>query len=502
MLSRIDLSKKISKKEYKTRFSQLQIKIGKIQREAKTLGVPVVIVFEGWDAAGKGTLINNLILPLDPRGFNVHPISKPNEEESMRPFLWRFWTKTPENGRIAIFDRSWYGKVLVEFIDDKSDSLELERCYQDIRSFERQLSDGGNVMIKFFLHITKKEQKRRFKKLRSNPALSWKVTKEDKKHHKQYDKYLILTERMIEETDTDYAPWTVIESHDRRFAVIKMFETVIHFLEEKINAVKSKKSGTQDSTTKEAVTSSLEDSSLNCSILDKIDLNIYIEKEKYKKSLKKYQKKIRDLEHQIYIHRIPVIITYEGSDAAGKGGNIRRLTQNMDPRGYEVIPIAAPIPYEKRHHYLWRFWNHLPKAGHITIFDRTWYGRVLVERIEGFCTRIEWKRAYREINEMEKHLTEFGTIVIKFWLQIDKDEQLRRFKEREKIEYKNWKITEEDWRNREKWDEYREAVDEMLLRTGTTNAPWTIIESNSKYYARIKVLKTVCERIEIALKKR
>jgi polyphosphate kinase 2 (PPK2 family) len=197
--------------------------------------------------------------------------------------------------------------------------------------------------------------------------------------------------------------------------------------------------------------------------------------------------------------RIPVVIAYEGWDAAGKGGNIRRLTEHLDPRGYEVVPIAAPNDIELAHHYLWRFWREVPKAGHITIFDRTWYGRVLVERVEGFCTVTDWRRAYREINEMERHLTAFGTVLCKFWLQIDRKEQLRRFREREAIAYKKWKITDEDWRNRRKWKAYQAAVEEMLARTSTPHAPWTIVESNCKWYARIKVLDTVIDAIKKAL---
>ena len=217
--------------------------------------------------------------------------------------------------------------------------------------------------------------------------------------------------------------------------------------------------------------------------------------EEYATRLKKAQAMLPELEHEIYLRRVPVVIAYEGWDAAGKGGNIRRLTQNLDPRGYEVVPVAAPNDVEKAHHYLWRFWAQMPKAGHIAIFDRSWYGRVLVERVEGFCTEAEWRRAYREINGMEQHLVNFGAVLLKFWLHIDPDEQLRRFREREGMAHKQWKITEEDWRNREKMDQYREAVEEMLHRTTTPYAPWTIVESNCKRYARVKVLETVCEVI-------
>ncbi|MBM4035346.1 MAG: phosphate--AMP phosphotransferase, partial [Planctomycetes bacterium] len=239
---------------------------------------------------------------------------------------------------------------------------------------------------------------------------------------------------------------------------------------------------------------------LKASILDGVDMSPELDAAAYRKRLKAGQERVRELEYGIYRRRVPVVIVFEGWDAAGKGGNIKRLTQNLDPRGYTVIPISAPNDAEKAHHYLWRFWTQMPKAGHIAIFDRSWYGRLMVERVEGFCSEAEWKRAYREINDMEQHLAHFGTVLLKFWLQVSKDEQLRRFKERQRLVHKQWKITDEDWRNREKWDLYKAAVEEMLFRTSTPYAPWTIVEANCKWFARIKVLDTVIAAIEQRLK--
>ena len=507
MLEQIDLSKQIDKEEYKSILPDLEWRLGALQREARELDIPVVIVFEGWDAAGKGTLINRLIQTFDPRGCVVHPINAPNEEEAFRPFLWRFWVKTPPAGKIAVFDRSWYGRVLVGRVDKLVKKREWKRAYEEIRTFERQLTAGGALMLKFFLHISKKEQKKRFKKLESSSVTEWKVTKEDWKHHKQYETYLEATEEMLAETDTGFAPWTVIEAHDKRFSTLKTFKAVIDRLEHAIERRKYAQQKDETATSQkkppkeqpEDQTESEAFHALNSSILDKIDLSIALERDEYRKKLKGCQQRIFELEHEIYVKRMPVVILYEGWDAAGKGGNIRRLTQSMDPRGYEVIPVAAPNDVEKAHHYLWRFWKAFPKAGHITIFDRSWYGRVMVERIEGFCSEQEWRRAYREINEMEEQLVNFGTVLIKFWLHIDKDEQLQRFEARRQTPHKQWKITDEDWRNREKWDQYKLAVDEMLFRTSTAGAPWTIVEANSKYYARIKVLETVIASIEAQL---
>jgi len=496
MLEKIDLKRKVKKADFKEAMEGLEIRMGALQREARKRGIPVMIVFEGWDAAGKGTQINDLILPLDPRGFKVHSTFSPSEEEALRPFLWRFWIRTPARGRIAVFDRSWYWRLLVRRVEQDLPKDELHRLLQDIRSFERQFADDGFVIIKLFLHISRGEQKKRFEKLRKNPATEWRVDKEDLKRHRRYGKYLTAIEDILSRTDSDFAPWTVVEAHNERFATLKIFHTVIAALERRMETPEPLPS--ISASPQERPELPVE---VKTSLLEGVDLSLTLEKDRYEKILDKRQEKLRILQHEIYMRRISVVIVYEGWDAAGKGGNIRRLTRKLDPRGYEVIPIGAPNDTEKDHHYLWRFWNGFPKAGHIAIYDRSWYGRVLVERVEGLCREEEWRRAYREINEMERHMTSFGAILIKFWLHIDGEEQLRRFERRKKIPHKEWKITAEDWRNRRKWDQYREAVDEMLLRTGTPLSPWTIVESNCKRFARVKALDTVIAAIETRLEK-
>jgi polyphosphate kinase 2 (PPK2 family) len=234
-------------------------------------------------------------------------------------------------------------------------------------------------------------------------------------------------------------------------------------------------------------------------MLTTVDLSLKLEQEEYDRLLIKYQVALHDLAFQVYLQQRPVVIAFEGWDAAGKGGAIRRVTEKIDPRGFTVYSIAAPKGDDATHHYLWRFWKRLPEAGQIAIFDRSWYGRVLVERIEGFCTEAEWKRAYREINYFERQLVDFGTIPFKFWLHVSKDEQLRRFESRQNDKLRSWKLTEEDWRNREKWDQYEDAVAEMLLKTSTISAPWTVVEGDDKLYARIKILKTLVDRMSKAL---
>lgn len=500
MLEQIDLSKKMDKKEYHRQTEALELKIASLQRECKDLKIPVIIVFEGFGASGKGSMINQLIHPLDPRGFYVYAINGESEDEQMHPFLLRFWTKIPQKGRIAIFDRSWYRRVLVDRFDGVTTDEQLAHAYEEINTFEETLSDDGTVIIKFFLDITKKEQKKRFDKLLSSKETAWRVSKGDLKRNKEFERYKEMNDEMLQKTDTEYAPWVIVEAMDREYASVKVLSVVADRLEKYVAFIKEQQKLNEE-WKKEKPQTEQEKTIFKSSILSSTDLSLAYTKEQYKTYLKPLQKKISLLHSELYRRRIPVVLAFEGWDAGGKGGAIKRLTEYMDPRGYRVNPTASPNDIEKAHHYLWRFWKNMPKDGHIAIFDRTWYGRVLVERIEGFCTQCEWKRAYREINEMEEQLANNGTVILKFWMQIDKKEQEKRFKERQNTPEKRWKITEEDWRNREKWDLYEEAVDEMLIRTSTTYAPWIIVEGNNKYYARIKVLESVIQALEERLKK-
>lgn len=515
MLENLDLNKKLSKKEYRGLTDCLSPKLAQLQRTCKELGIPIMIIFEGWGASGKGTLINQLIRPLDPRGFQVFTIQKPNEEERMRPFLWRFFTKIPAKGRIHVFDRSWYQRIWDEGMRQDMKKEKRMTAYEEIHSFEELLTADGMVIIKFFLHISQGEQHKRLKKLEKNKETAWRVTEQDWQRNQEYDKYLRVCDEMIIHTDREEAPWTVIEATDREYAATKILNCVVERLEQAAKKVRGERAYQQEKKllAEEAAknpeniqaqeilqqeTANMEkiSSQFRTGVLHGVDLSKTISKAEYKKKLKKLQERLHDLHSEMYLKRVPVVLAFEGWDAGGKGGAIKRITENIDPRGYEVVPTASPNDIEKAHHYLWRFWNKMPKAGHMAIFDRTWYGRVMVERIEGFCTTDEWRRAYSEINNMEAHLASSGAIVLKFWMHIDKDEQARRFKERQETPEKQWKITDEDWRNREKWEEYEKAVDEMLVRTSTEYAPWIIVEANSKYYARIKVLETIVEALE------
>lgn len=487
MLREIDLDKKLSGKEFKEQYDSLCEKLSAMQREVRKLKIPVMISFDGWSASGKGTQINMLLQALDPRGFTVENIShKLEHDEALHPYLWRFWEKTPPRGEIAIFDRSWY---MTLFDEDSTN----EQAARHIREFERELTDDGYVLIKFFLHVSKKEQKRRLEALEKGDATSWRVGKHDKKQNKDYEKLCAQYASVIQSTNMAEAPWTIVEAEERKYAAVKIMGCVVDRLQLAIEQARTK---TQIPATPQFRSIGSND------ILDRVDLSKTLEREEYKDRLEKAQAKLFTLQNEMYRLRIPLICVFEGWDAAGKGGAIKRLTRRLDPRGYNVIPSSAPNDIEKSHNYLWRYWTKMPKAGHMAVFDRSWYGRVMVERIEGFARPDEWQRAYQEINDMEKQLADWGAVICKFWLHIDKDEQERRFIERRDNPQKSWKLTDEDWRNRDKWDEYVKAVDEMMVLTSTAYAPWTIVEANSKYYARVKVIETVTDALEAAIKRK
>jgi polyphosphate:AMP phosphotransferase len=493
MLDQMDLGQKLAKGEFKLQMDQMGIQLGELHRKIHDLGIPAIIVFEGWDAAGRGTLINELILRLDPRGFKVFANNLCHGDMAAHPFLWRYWNTTPAAGKIMIYDKSWYDAVLSDRIDGVTKNDQVPTLYNEIVSFERQLADSGCLLIKFFLHITKKEQKNRMDALESDPATRWRVGDVEWRRHRKYEESLALIEETLSRTDRDCSPWTPVAAMDRRFAAAKICQTVIDVIAQRIQRVESGKQAPP--LTEPAV----KPADVPTSILDTVTVPKEWKPDQYDKDLDRWGKKLHELHYETYKKKIPVLILFEGWDAAGKGGAIKRLVENFDPRGYEVTPVSAPNDTERAHHYLWRFWQAVPTAGRIAVFDRTWYGRVLVERVEGFCQETEWRRAYREINEFEEQLTNFGAVIVKFWLHIDKDEQLRRFEEREKTPEKSWKITAEDWRNREKWDDYKSAVDEMLFRTSSRKAPWTVVAANSKEYARLTVLRTVAEAMGKAL---
>ena len=475
--------------EIKQRLKAAEEKLSQQQMKLKEKKLPVLVLIEGWGAAGKGSAIGQIIKNIDPRFFKVFSMpSTPTEEERRRPFLYRFFEKIPEAGKFTFLDSGWMDQIMKERLDGTLDDKAYAQRVDSVKRFERGLTDNGYLVLKFFFHISKKEQKRRIDELLEDKDTAWRVSPGDLHQNRHYEECLDAFDRYLDDTNTPSAPWYIIDSKSKKFAELQVMETLCMGIETALH--------------NESLAVPLLQNAfplIKMPKLKDVPLDKTMGEEEYKKELKELQAKLGQLHNRLYRKRVPVIIGYEGWDAAGKGGNIKRLTGALDPRGFEVHPIASPEPHEKARHYLWRFWTRLPKDGHIAIFDRTWYGRVMVERLEGFCSENDWQRAYYEMNEFEQELANWGAVILRFWVQIDKDTQLARFTDRQNTPSKQWKITDEDWRNREKWDLYEQAVDEMLQKTSTTYAPWHILESVDKKYARIKALKIVIEALEKAL---
>ncbi|SDA16281.1 polyphosphate:AMP phosphotransferase [Ruminococcus sp. YE71] len=495
MLEQIE-QRKTKKTEAADELNAMREELIDLANAAKASKLPVIITIDGWSAAGKGSQIAKLIKYMDPRFYDVESIRTPSAEEKRMPWLHRYWRRLPKQGEFLILDGSWYHDTVKPLVYGDIDKDTYKERLDDINVLERQLTDDGYLLIKLFLHITCDEQKKRIERLAANPYTAWRVDEQDFADNKIYDKFFKRYDKTLTRTNTEYAPWHIIPSNDKTTAQFEIMRIVTNAVK---GAVTAKAAGTKYAETPEFTpcdvkpekfrlvkTKKLADTDMDKSLTDK----------EYGEKLNKYQDRLFELQNICYQRKIPVVICYEGWDAGGKGGNIKRVAAALDPRGYEVKPIAAPEPSELARHYLWRFWNRLEKDGHFTIFDRTWYGRVMVEVLEHLTPETRTEMAYQEINEFEKMLTEWGAVVIKFWINIDKDEQLRRFTERQNTPSKQWKITDEDWRNREKWDEYEKAVDKMIELTSTDFAPWTVIEGNDKKYARVKALKTICRALE------
>ena len=486
MLKDYRRSERDSDEKIRERLEELRAELAARQTQIKEQKLPVLVVLEGWGAAGKGSVLGKVIKNIDPRFFKVATMSEKSEDDRRKPFLYRHFIKIPEAGKYEFLDGSLMEELTGEYLTGKLSEKEYKNRLISVKNYERQLTDNGYLVLKFFFHIDQKEQKKRLDVLLDDKNTKWRVSDWDKWQNKNYDKCFEVFDEYLRETNQPQAPWYIIDAKNKKWAECELMEILVGGIDTALSrgslAVPVLQNVFPLKKTKKLSEISLKNKTLS--------------EEEYRTELDKLQKKLSKLHNEVYRKKIPVIIAYEGWDAAGKGGNIKRITGALDPRGYEVMPIASPEPHEKARHYLWRFWTRLPRTGHFTIFDRTWYGRVMVERLEGFCSENDWQRAYNEINEFEKELTDWGAIVIKFWVQIDKDTQLERFTDRQNTPEKQWKITDEDWRNREKWDDYEVAIDEMLKKTNTVNAPWHILESVDKKYARIKALKIVIEEIE------
>ncbi|NVJ93736.1 MAG: polyphosphate:AMP phosphotransferase [Methylocystaceae bacterium] len=512
MFETAELGRSIPKKDFEEKVESLRIELLSIQQELRKCDFPVIIVVAGVDGAGKGSTVNILNEWMDSRWIDNNAYVRQSDEESERPAYWRYWRDLPENGKIGIFLSSWYSAPFIDRVYDKIDQAEYDERLDRIKVFEKTLADDGALVLKFWMHLGKDAQKKRLKKLEKDEFQAWRVTETDWKHWRMYDTFVDAAERLIMRTSKGHAPWSIVEGADMRYRSITVAEQIRDAIKRHIEVRNTSKAAQaafkkqHDAEAKPVKKKASKDAPVNtlpyATVLSTLDMSQSIEKEDYKKEIKALQGRLNLLARQATEKGISTVLVFEGSDAAGKGGNIRRITASLDARSYKVLPFAAPNDEERAHHYLWRFWRHMSRAGRITIFDRSWYGRVLVERVEGFAREEEWRRAYGEIVDFEDQIVDHGTVLLKFWIHIDPDEQLARFKAREATPWKQWKLTDEDWRNREKWAEYEEAVNDLVEKTSTSNAPWTLVEGNDKKFARVKVLRTVCDALEARLKQK
>lgn len=490
-----ELGHQVDKAEYKARVPELRTRLLTLQQRLQAADFPVLVLVSGVDGAGKGATVNLLNEWMDPRHLRTYAFGPKSDEERERPDYWRFWRALPPSGHVGIYVGSWYSDPIADRLHDRIGDADLDTRLQRVRAFEKMLTDDGALVIKFWLHLSRKAQKQRLDDLAADPETAWRVTKQDREHLKLYDRFRGVAEHALRETSTGEVPWVIVEGTDHRYRNLTVGQHVAdrieaHLARRDANATPSAGAFKHIATPAE---------SDPCTLLSTLDLSQALPKKAYKAALREQQNRLSRLFRRAAERGVSSIVVLEGWDAAGKGGIIRRIVPAMDARHYQVIQVAAPTDEERAHHYLWRFWRHIPRAGNTTLYDRSWYGRVLVERVEGLCSEAEWLRAYAEIDDFEQQLAEHGICLVKFWLHIDPDEQLRRFQERERIPWKQYKITEEDYRNRERWPLYEHAVNDMVERTSTGFAPWTLVEANDKRHARIKALKTFCERLEAAL---
>lgn len=489
-----ELGRKVAKIEYKERAAALRQALLESQNALRHAGFPVIVLVSGVDGAGKGDAVNILNEWMDPRWMVSIAFDEPSGEELERPEYWRYWRALPPKGQIGLLLSAWYSKPLVSRVYGGNDA-ELEASLDEIAAFEKQLAEDGALILKIWLHLGKDGQEKRFRRLERDPLQSWRVTERDWQNWHHYEQFVAAAERIITRTSTGEAPWHIIEGQDTRYANLRVGDLLLGAIQQRLE-----ERAQESHAPANAVGPPVEVPDLSgqraVTVLSSLDMTKKLARPEYRKLLATCQGRVNRLQKQARDQGVSTLLVFEGPDAAGKGGAIRRVNSALDSRGVRVVPTAAPTDEERAQHYLWRFWRYLSRAGRVTIFDRSWYGRVLVERIEGFASEKEWRRAYAEINRFEKQLVDHGIVLVKFWMHITSDEQLRRFKEREQTPYKRWKLTDEDWRNRERWADYELAAHDMVERTSTTVAPWILISANDKCHARVEVLKQVCQAIE------
>jgi polyphosphate:AMP phosphotransferase len=495
MFETAELGRTVSREQFEAEEPKIRLGLLEAQRALQKAGVPVILLFAGADGAGKGETVKRLLEWLDARGLDTNAFVEPTGEELERPRWWRYWMRLPPRGRIGIFFGSWYTEPLVERAFGRLGRGRFDRMLSEIAFFEQMLAEDSALIVKLWIHLSKKGLRKRLRGLEQDPATRWKVTRADWKHFRKYDRYIEASEHVIRRTDTSLAPWLLVEASDERHRDLTAGRILLEGFRSRLAVLEAARLATEQAGEAGPARAAPAKRRQSLTILDRIDLKRVLPQAEYERRLEKAQGRLGRLVRAAFEKGRSSVVVFEGWDASGKGGNIRRITAAMDPRTYRVISVAAPTDEERAHHYLWRFWRHVPRAGYVTVYDRSWYGRVLVERVEGFARPEEWRRAYLEINDFEQQLAAHGIVVVKFWLQIDAGEQLRRFRERETVAWKQHKIGPEDWRNREKWHAYRDAVSDMIARTSTSQAPWTLVGANDKCAARVQVVESLCTRL-------
>jgi polyphosphate:AMP phosphotransferase len=492
MFESAEVGHKLDKTQYEKEVPALRAALLNAQYDLlQQARFPLLVLLSGIGGGGRSETANRLNEWMDPRHIRTHAFGEYNDLERERPPMWRYWEALPPKGKTGLFLNAWYRELLVEGAAGRIDDGDIHRALQEIRHFETTLADEGVLLVKIWFHLSRADQRKRIKELLDDPRTRWRVSDDDLAQLKVYHRFRDVSEHALRETSTGEAPWMVIEATDPRYRDVTAGRVLLEALRERLAAKAPPRPPVSA-----APVISLAD---NVKLLRDVDLTKKVDRKEYQKQLVKFQERLALLTQRKKFGRRSMVVVFEGHDAAGKGSSVRRITYALDARQYTVVPIAAPTDEERAQPYLWRFWRRLPGNGHITIFDRSWYGRVLVERVEGLCSPSDWMRAYPEINDFEEQLLRHGTILVKFWLQISKAEQLRRFKAREHTPFKRFKITPDDWRNRKKWNAYEGAVADMIERTSTEIAPWTIVESEDKYYGRVKILRTLVKALDEAL---
>ena len=491
MFESAEIGHKLAKREFKREEPKLRERLLALQyRLLEQGGFPVIILVNGVDGAGKGETVNLLNEWMDPRHIRTRAFREGGDAERERPEMWRFWRELPPRGHLGILFGSWYTDPILKRVMGHEKKSEFAHRLERIRHFERMLVAEGALLLKLWFHLSKKAQKKRLKELSSDKKTAWRVGPGEWERFRHYDEFVDVCEDALRETSTGEAPWDVIEGSDHEYRSL----TAGRLLEE---ALGSRLKGKRPVLAPPAPPP--EPPIDGRTFLASFDYKRKLAEKDYAKKLLQLQADVNALTRSKKMRSRSLVMVFEGMDAAGKGSTIRRITQAMDARFYRVVPIAAPTDEERAQPYLWRFWRHIPGHGQAVIFDRSWYGRVLVERVEKLASDFDWMRAYSEINDFETQLAEAGAIVVKFWLAISAAEQLRRFKAREDTPYKRFKITAEDWRNRKKWPAYERAVNDMIERTSTDPAPWNVIASDDKLFSRIQVLEKLREAMRAAL---